>query len=274
MNRPTQILLIEDEVDIAAMLQVFLTANGYAFLHAADGITGMTLAQRHLPDLILMDVMLPDLDGFTICGRLRRGKHTAHIPVIFLTRYAEHANRLQALELGAADFIAKPFDPAELLLRLRNTLALAPEVHHADPPSTTITREQLNRARTDPAQAVIELSIQHSAAYARRYGPAKLQQVHDELAGLVNWALDQAEIAERLAGYVDDRYLAVVYPAQEAEAFATRIVEMFDFRVRQFYTDFDADRGHLTVDGTRQPLMRLAYRLHNDAPLGPPAIAG
>ncbi len=120
-----RVLLVEDEYEIAEMLALYFAGKGFLLFHAGDGKTALERTTSVLPHIILMDITLPDLDGFEITKRIRQNPHTSHIPVIFLTRRGGRDDRLAGLELGADDFIAKPFDLEELTLRIRNSVRRA-----------------------------------------------------------------------------------------------------------------------------------------------------
>ena len=121
MSKDT-ILVVEDEEDIRQLLVFHLEREGYATLEAADGKTGLALARSREPALMLLDVMLPVMDGFAVCKELERDPKTASIPVIMLTARGEEVDRVLGLELGADDYVVKPFSARELLLRVRAIL--------------------------------------------------------------------------------------------------------------------------------------------------------
>ena len=116
------ILIMEDEKDIRELLTYNLQKAGYATLDSGDGKEGLDMAQSKLPDLILLDLMLPGLDGLSVCRALERDRNTASIPIIMLTAKGEEMDRVVGLELGADDYMVKPFSVRELLLRIRNIL--------------------------------------------------------------------------------------------------------------------------------------------------------
>ena len=125
------ILIIEDERDIRELLVYNLQKAGYATLDSGDGKTGLAMARSELPDLILLDLMLPGLDGLSVCRELERSPNTASIPVIMLTAKGEEMDRVVGLELGADDYMVKPFSVRELLLRIRNLLRRQEPVDNA-----------------------------------------------------------------------------------------------------------------------------------------------
>jgi DNA-binding response OmpR family regulator len=266
MNTQERILLVEDEPEIAAMLAMFFEQRGYTFLRADTGVQALAMGQQHMPHLILMDILLPDMDGFEVCSRLRSLPRTSHIPIIFLTRRDDKAARMQALELGADDFIAKPFDPAELLLRVRNSMARAEQQNLIDRrsglPGALVVREYLARARTDPASAIIEITLENSSAYTRCYGAAAIGQVQGYLAQVVVWALDQSGVSESFAGYAAEDRLVVICPASQAQRMAERIATVFNFQVGRYYREDHRQDGALVVGGERYPLMKVTCRVH------------
>jgi len=116
------ILLIEDDEDIAALVEWHLKAEGFRTLVCKDGNSGLETALADRPDLVLLDLMLPGIDGLSICKTLKRNKDTEHIPIIMLTARGEEVDRIVGFELGADDYMVKPFSPRELVLRVRAVL--------------------------------------------------------------------------------------------------------------------------------------------------------
>jgi DNA-binding response OmpR family regulator len=116
------ILIVEDEPSIAEVVGLYMKRAGYQTLTAADGKSAMTLLERHLPDLVILDLMLPEVDGLTIARWLRE---RSDVPIIMVTSRREEADRIAGLELGADDYVVKPFSPQELVSRVRAVLRRA-----------------------------------------------------------------------------------------------------------------------------------------------------
>ncbi len=119
------ILIVEDDIDLAEMLNAYFRVQGYEVLAAAWGEDAVRIAQQSAPDIALLDIRLPDIDGYEVCRRLRTHRRTESIPIIFLTERRDRIDKLQGLELGVVDYITKPFDIQELRLRVRNALRRA-----------------------------------------------------------------------------------------------------------------------------------------------------
>jgi two-component system phosphate regulon response regulator PhoB len=117
-----RVLIVEDEVDIADLIMFNLQRSGYEVLKAHDGISGTETAIRERPDLIVLDLMLPGRDGYSVFREIRRDARTSRIPVIMLTARAQTEDRIQGLEAGADDYLTKPFSPKELVLRVNAIL--------------------------------------------------------------------------------------------------------------------------------------------------------
>lgn len=118
----TRILVVDDEADVLELVEFNLRQAGYELTSAADGAEALKKAKAQLPALIILDVMLPEVDGLEVCKLLRRDPATARIPIIMLTAKASELDRVLGLELGADDYLTKPFSPRELLLRIKNLL--------------------------------------------------------------------------------------------------------------------------------------------------------
>jgi two-component system alkaline phosphatase synthesis response regulator PhoP len=116
---PKKILIIEDEKDILELLQLYLKRDGYDVHIAKDGEAGLRKASRERYDLILLDLMLPQVDGLEICRNLRSHPQTSQVPIIMITAKTEESDRIVGLEMGADDYITKPFSPREVLARIK-----------------------------------------------------------------------------------------------------------------------------------------------------------
>ena len=120
-----RILVVEDDNDISNMLKIYFSAQGYEVTIAARGNDALERTRKQLPNVIVLDIMLPDIDGYEVCTRLRRNLRTSHVPIIFLTQKDERSDRIAGLELGADDYITKPFDIEELRLRVQGAMRRA-----------------------------------------------------------------------------------------------------------------------------------------------------
>ena len=116
------VLIVEDESDVVDLLRYNLTKAGFAVLIAPDGLTGLELARKNRPDVIILDLMLPGMDGHSICKALKHDPHTEAIPILMLTAKSQPDERVKGLEIGADDYVTKPFSPRELVLRVQGLL--------------------------------------------------------------------------------------------------------------------------------------------------------
>jgi two-component system phosphate regulon response regulator PhoB len=143
---PQTVLLVEDERDIADLVRYHVEKAGMRFLHASDGGTALRLARAELPDVALLDLMLPGLDGLEVCRQLRRDAATRRLPIIMLTARGEEVERVVGLELGADDYVVKPFSPRELLARIRAVLRRA-DGHEPKPTGRVAGELRVDEAR-------------------------------------------------------------------------------------------------------------------------------
>ena len=124
-----ELLMIEDDTRLATMVGEYLRQSGYGFTHAADGISGLAALQSSPPDLVILDLMLPDMDGLEVCRRIKgQASGAAHTAVLMLTAKGDPMDRIVGLEIGADDYLPKPFEPRELLARIRAVLRRGVEV--------------------------------------------------------------------------------------------------------------------------------------------------
>jgi two-component system response regulator RpaA len=130
----SRILVIEDEQAISELVKINLELLGHQVITAPDGIKGLAMAQQNRPDMVVLDVMMPDLDGFTVCQRLRQNPQTNHIPVLMLTALSTTKDKVAGFDAGADDYLPKPFDIPELQVRVRALLRRAGSVNASSLP--------------------------------------------------------------------------------------------------------------------------------------------
>jgi DNA-binding response OmpR family regulator len=127
-----KILVVEDEADLREVLSYNLTRDGYRVVTAENGADGLRKARKEVPDLVLLDLMLPDLDGVEVCRRLKKDPLTATLPIIMVTAKSEEADVVLGLGVGADDYVPKPFSPRTLLARVKAVLRRGPQREEAE----------------------------------------------------------------------------------------------------------------------------------------------
>ena len=169
-----RLLIVEDDTDISNMLRIYFTGQNYEVDTAFRGGDALEKTRSNLPHLIVLDIMLPDIDGFEVCRILRTNTRTSHVPIIFLTQKDERSDKLQGLELGADDYITKPFDIEELKLRVQRAIARAEQQSLTDPrsglPSGRLIEEQLRRIIRQDAWSFMDIRINYFEAFKDVYG--------------------------------------------------------------------------------------------------------
>ena len=173
MDKP-RILIVEDDLDLSEMVSSYFRVQNYDVLTAAWGEEALQLAEANTFDLMMLDIRLPDIDGFELCRQLRSNRKTQDTPIIFLTEKRDRVDKLQGLELGVVDYITKPFDIQELRLRVRNaiTRAQAPAANNpvTDIPEGELVDEKLTDLIKARDWALLEFSIESLSNFRERYG--------------------------------------------------------------------------------------------------------
>ncbi|MGC8857277.1 MAG: response regulator transcription factor, partial [Anaerolineae bacterium] len=170
----SKILIIEDDLDVAEMLNAYFRVQGYEVYTVNWGEDGVRSCQTVHPDLVILDIRLPDIDGYEVARRLRADRRTQNVPIIFLTEKRERSDRLQGLELGADDYITKPFDVQELRLRVRNALKRISQGSLTNPisglPEGALVDERLNEMLQSENWAALMVSLENMEPFREAYG--------------------------------------------------------------------------------------------------------
>jgi diguanylate cyclase (GGDEF)-like protein len=250
---PETILVVDDDPDIARFVEVNLRSAGYDVAVAGDGEEALERAAELRPDLVLLDVMMPRIDGFEVAQRLRKNPQTANTSIIMLTAKALSADKVTGLQSGADDYIIKPFDPIELLARVKGTLRRAKEMRNLSPltglPGNIRIQEEIERqVREARPFAVLYCDLDNFKTYNDQKGFVRGDRVIQATARIIQDAVVEFDPGEGFVGHVGgDDFVAVVNP-DVAEQVAERICARFDGTRTDFYESEDLDRGFIRME--------------------------
>jgi diguanylate cyclase (GGDEF)-like protein len=256
------LLVVDDDPFIARLLEIELRAAGYDVRVASDGAQALTLAQERVPNLVLADVMMPNMDGFELTRRLRQDARTATVSIIMLTARGLSADKLEGFAIGADDYIVKPFDTPELLARIRGVLRRSRDMRAQSPltglPGNIRIEEEID-GRVDLGHpfAILYADLDHFKAYNDHYGFMRGDQVIQATARLIEGVARETTAGDAFIGHVGgDDFVLVVDPSIAAVV-AQAIVERFDEGAAGFYDEEDRARGYLEVTNRRGELQRF-----------------
>lgn len=268
-----RILVVEDDFDISNMLRIYFTGQGYQVEVAARGGDALEHTRKQLPDLIVLDIMLPDMDGYTVCKKLRTTTRTSHIPIIFLTQKDERSDKIAGLELGADDYITKPFDIEELKLRVRSAIRAHQRLNMTDPktglPSGRLIEEQLRDLMRAEEWTFILVGIDHLDLFNDVYGFVAGDEVLRFAAMILNEAVDQFGTNNDFLGHASNDTFAIITYSDEVTQMVSHLRQRFDEDVRTHYNFMDSERGGIALpDGTTGPFMSISVGVvaHSDGP--------
>lgn len=242
-----RLLLVEDDYDVAEMLLLYFKSKNYDVLHAGNGADGIDLARTRFPNLILLDVMLPDMNGYDICYQLRHMSMTKYIPTLFLTQKDERSSKVKGLELGADDYITKPFDIEELRLRVENAINRANREHLHEarsglPTGPFIVEERSKR----PDHHEMVFTLHHFDAYIDVYSFIAANDVLYHVGKIIRTVLTEMGLHDAFVGIQENDFIVFADPAKQTHL-ERAISERFQEKVTTFYTFSDAQRGGLLL---------------------------
>ncbi|MGZ5353514.1 MAG: GGDEF domain-containing response regulator [Actinomycetota bacterium] len=259
---PETVLVVDDDPDIARFVEVNLRSAGYDVSVASDGEEALEKAATLRPDLVLLDVMMPRIDGFEVAQRLRRNPQTSNTSIIMLTAKALSTDKVLGLTAGADDYIIKPFDPIELLARVKGTLRRAKEMRNLSPltglPGNIRIQEEIERmVREDRPFAVLYADLDNFKAYNDQKGFVRGDRLIQTTARIIQDAVVEFSGSEGFVGHVGGDDFVAVVPPEIAEDVAKRIVERFDGEIGNFYDQEDLDRGYVEVEDRKGIMQKL-----------------
>jgi PleD family two-component response regulator len=262
-----RILVVEDDFDISNLLRIYFDSQGYEVIVAAKGIEALDMCRRSQPNVIILDIQLPDIDGYEVCRRLRDNLRTSHIPILFLTQRDERSDKIAGLELGADDYITKPFDIEELKLRVQNAIKRAQWENLTNPttglPSGKLIEEQLRRLMRRQEWAILYVGINYIEGFNEAYGFVAGDDVFRFASMVLNDGVEEEGTADDFIGHVGADDFLIITDKEHADEIKEYVTKRFKNEVGTFYSFRDRERGYIPIEDDQGnekpiPLMTLA----------------
>lgn len=258
-QKPT-LLLVEDDVDVADMLEAYFRGQGYGVILADTGEAGVSASRSKHPDLVILDIRLPDIDGYEVARRLRTNRRTEDIPIIFLTEKRERTDRLRGLGIGGDDYVTKPFDIQELRLRVRNALRRTSQGPLTNPVTGlaegSLVDERLAECLSGNGWAMLLVSLKNLDEFRETYGFVASDDVQRAVSLLIHNSVRGVGGPNDFVGQISATdFLLVTVPASLA-ALEERISARLEQALEFFYPL--TDRG---PDRPRAPEKRLEVKM-------------
>ena len=246
------VLVVDDDVDIARFIEVNLRLEGFDVLVAHDGEEALELIAKRMPDLALLDVMMPKLNGVELCRRLRSEPLTASLPVIMLTAKNLSVDKVVGLTAGADDYIIKPFDTLELVARVRSTLRRNAEMRAVSPLTGLPGNQRINeeialRATGEAPIAVCHVDLDNFKAFNDCYGWIRGDDVISLLATALKAAGGEVGEPAPFIGHVGGDDFVVICTPEQVEQLTDRVLKLFDEGVVALHDPEDVANGYLAV---------------------------
>ena len=240
------ILIIEDDLDIAGMLNDYFRAQGYDVSTANWGEDGIRFCELKQPDLIILDIRLPDIDGFEVARRLRDDRKTKEIPIIFLTEKRQRDDRLAGLKLGADDYVTKPFDFQELHLRVRNTLRRSRQTSLNNPitglPEGRLIDEHLKMLTRKEEWGLLILHCKNLDYFREIYGFVASDDFLRALSLMLKEEAEESLMPSGFVGQLSHTDFLVIARSDQMILLRTKIQSRLEKSLSYFYRDQDHDK--------------------------------
>jgi len=234
-----KILVVEDDLDVAEMLNAFFCDQGYEVFTVNWGKDGVRSCQTVHPDLIILDIRLPDIDGYEVASRVRGDRRTAEIPIIFLTEKRSRSDRLLGLEIGADDYITKPFDLQELRLRVKNALNRASRGSLNNIvtalPEGALVDEKLSETLGRDGIALLLVSIDNMDSFRETYGFVAADDVLRAISMMIVNTMHEAISPDEFLGHLDGTDFILVLNSSNLAAMSGKLRVRLEQAMEYFY---------------------------------------
>lgn len=246
---PEVILVVDDERNILEIIRLNLELEGYRVVTSESAIEGLRLTRELKPDLVLCDIIMPDMDGLDFCRRVKADGTTNHIPVVLLSARTHARDKLAGIEAGADDFITKPFELSELIARVRINLIRAKQKRDVSPitglpGSISIEAEIKSRLAKRSIFAALYLDVDHFKAFNDIYGFPTGDKAIRLIATLIDEVVKERGNVDDFIGHAGGDDFVVITTPDKANLLAEEILSRFDRKIRTLYRDEDLRRGY------------------------------
>lgn len=258
-ERGELVLVCDDDPDIRRTIEFSLKLEGFTVATAADGEKALAAAQELQPDLILLDVMMPKLDGYEVCERLRADSRTKYTSIIMLTAKTLSADRVVGLTAGADDYIIKPFDATELLARVKSTLRRVRDMRALNPltqlaGNVQVQAELTDRVRTGEPFALLYADLDNFKAFNDHYGFLRGDEAIKLLARSIGEAVRRHGDGRAFVGHVGGDDFVVILAPGAVEPVCQDLIEAWDGEIGSLYDSEDLERGYILVKDRRDQM--------------------
>jgi len=281
-----KVLVADDDHNLRQLLMEALPKHKFEVYQAADGKEAWDTVKNLRPDIVLLDVMMPGIDGHEVCRMMRDNPQTRNIPVIMLTAKAQLKDKLDGIESGADDYITKPFDPMELQARIE--MHLRRYLRDSDmspitelPGNKAIEQALSERVESGRKFALLYVDLDDFKAFNDYYGFTAGSEVIRMTGDVLAEAIEQNRSGDDFLGHVGGDDFVVLTPIESAEAVSKDIIRLFDERIRNHYSPEDLNKGYIVSIDRRGyvmkfPVMTISISIvHNDnRPLTDPGQIG
>lgn len=245
-----RILIADDDKSMCQVLQVLLQSQGYEVFLAHDGYELLRMAQEHPLDLILVDLMMPAMDGYEAIRQIRNDTRTSYLPIVILTARSTPDEVVTGFESGADDYIIKPFDVNELLARIKRHLRRAAQRPVYSPltglaGNVLLTEELKYRVRTNEPFALLYIDLDHFKAFNDVYGFARGDRMIRLLADVLLEGVSRYPHKQNFIAHIGGDDFAVITTPDMLHPLCTTLIAQFDAHVHQLYDPEDIQRGYL-----------------------------
>ena len=251
-----KILVVDDDEDIARFVQLSLEFEGFEVFVAHDGETALDIVEQQQPDLVVLDLMMPSIDGVEVTKKLRANAMTSALPIIMLTARGQTVDKVLALTAGVDDYIVKPFETMELVARVRSTLRRNQEFREVSPltglaGNTRILQEIADRLRSGDHFAVCYCDIDGFKAVNDAYGFARGDEFIVTLARKLQRAVIDIGLPPAFLGHVGGDDFVLICTPDQVLPLTDKAVTEFESAADQLYDDEDRARGYVSVKSRR-----------------------
>jgi PleD family two-component response regulator len=255
------LLIVEDDIDTSEMLRVYFEAQGYRVVTATSGREALDKGRQQLPDLVLLDIRLPDIDGFEVGKRLQEDLRTSRLPVIFVTERRERDDRIAGLKLGAIDYITKPFDVQELRLRVRNALRRASSQNNAVTglPGKKLTADRLSLLLERENWAAISVIITDLDMFNEIYGFVARDDVLRAVALILTSIVDELGSIDDFVGHPSESEFLITTTPSKVGDLERQVEERLGQAMAYFYPIHDRETGYVTWGDDRLRRIRIPF---------------